>query len=363
MYLYYILPKAYYVLLCKKCYQLSINISSFKQNIPYIYLYYVLKYMYSHVNVLCILTYKKICHIYVQVCTSLWPTTGYRQITSIIKKLLIISGIEKNPGPQPRQNRTTPNDAGMTSNFSMIHINAQSLRYKLSELETESEDADVIAVTETWLGPSIETQNLTIPSFKEPLRKDRLGDPHGGVALYCREKHVMNHRKDLDVKDLEAVWAEMNIKGKKILVAAMYRPLNANVEYWNLIEESINQAKQANIPNMFILGDLNCNVQTPNNRLEIILSNFHFTQIITEPTHYTPTSATIIDIIATTSLDLVKNTSVRSPSLSNHCDTCVILTLKPEQQKTVNRKTYNYKKANWENLRKKLGNDISTPRY
>lgn len=45
----------------------------------------------------------------------------------------------------------TPN----VTNIKMIHINAQSLRNKIDSLEMEAAGADLIAVTETWMEPSI----------------------------------------------------------------------------------------------------------------------------------------------------------------------------------------------------------------
>jgi hypothetical protein len=167
-------------------------------------------------------------------------STGARKVISILRKKLTIGGVETNPGPDststiaedPRHTESLSTmNGGYTANISMVHINAQSLRYKIDELEVESEDADVIAVTETWLEPKIITENLEIPSFHKPLRKDRSTDAHGGVAIYCRENHIIKERKDLHIPDLEALWAEILVGGKKLLVGAFYRPPNAPVEY------------------------------------------------------------------------------------------------------------------------------------
>jgi hypothetical protein len=164
----------------------------------------------------------------------------------------------------------------------------------------------------------------------------------------------MKERKDLNIPELEALWAELLVGGKKILVGVFYRPPNAPVEQWNLIEESLDQAKQTGIQSIFILGDLNCDFQVPGNRLEGILSTRHFTQLIQEPTHISQQSSTLLDIIATTSLDLVINSTVRSPSLSNHCDVGVLLSLQKPKRQYLKRTVYDYKRANW----RKLNQDI-----
>jgi hypothetical protein len=92
----------------------------------------------------------------------------------------------------------------------------------------------------------------------------------------------------------------------------------------------------------------------PNNRLEEILGNSNMTQLITEPTHFIPTSATIIDIIATSCLDLIIDAHVTSPSLSNHCDIAVLMTVGKVKGQKINRTIYDYKRADWENLNKNL---------
>ena len=153
-----------------------------------------------------------------------------------------------------------------THTVRLIHINAQSLRYKLEELIAESVEADIISVTETWLSPEIASDNLKVPFFQPPIRKDRPGDPHGGVALYCREDLCMKHRPDLDVQELEALWVEIHVRQKNILIGTYYRPPNSKVETWTLIEQSIESAKLDKTNNIFIIGDLNCNMLIPNNR-------------------------------------------------------------------------------------------------
>jgi hypothetical protein len=231
--------------------------------------------------------------------------------------------------------------------MSLVTINAQSLRNKLDLLTIESEQADIIAVTETWLHPEIETEKLKIPDFHEPIRRDREGGQHGGVAIYCRETHTSKERKDLEVRGLEAVWAEITARGKKFLVGCMYRPPNSVAEIWDKIEDSIESAKNTGIGSIYLLGDLNCDQQIPGNKLETILTNFHMTQLVHEPTHITPTSQTILDIIATTSMDMVKNTAVMSPSLSNHCTVGVLLNMQKVHENSFRRKVLNYNRADW----------------
>ena len=187
----------------------------------------------------------------------------------------------------------------------ILHINAQSIRNKMNDLIAESVEYDIICITETWLQQEILNESITIPNFDNLYRKDRRNDAHGGVAIYVRSDLLSKQRKDLEIENLEAVWCEIMLGKKRILIGTFYRPPNSNIEHWATIEESIERAKSSDIPYIFILGDLNCNMLTPNSKLSVVIDSFNMTQLIKEPTHITNNSQPLIDIIVTTSIDLV----------------------------------------------------------
>ena len=55
---------------------------------------------------------------------------------------------------------------------------------KLDAVECELNKFDVIAVTETWLNPTISDNDISIRGYKAPYRYNRPNDNHGGVAVY-----------------------------------------------------------------------------------------------------------------------------------------------------------------------------------
>ena len=57
-----------------------------------------------------------------------------------------------------------------------------------------------------------------------PYRTDRLERTGGGVVIYVRDTFLCRRRDDLEIRGLEAVWVEVKVKGKCILVGAFYRP-------------------------------------------------------------------------------------------------------------------------------------------
>ena len=57
----------------------------------------------------------------------------------------------------------------------------QSLVPKIYILGTQLFEFDILAFSQTWLNPSVLSQGLHIQTFRDPERKDRVGDSHGGV--------------------------------------------------------------------------------------------------------------------------------------------------------------------------------------
>ena len=98
--------------------------------------------------------------------------------------------------------------------------------------------------------------------------------------------------------------------------------------YFNKIKESIDRAYNINTTDIIITGDI-LDISKPQNKISELTHELHLTQLITEPTHYTETSSSIIDII------LVRNnTNVLCSGVADsfipeqvrcHCPTIVII--------------------------------------
>ena len=120
----------------------------------------------------------------------------------------------------------------------------------------------------------------------------------GGVVIaYVRDALFCKRRTDLDVRGVEGLWLEVNIKTKTILVGGFYRPPNSNLDYFNLIKESIDRACNTSMIDIIITGDLNYDISKPQNKISELIHEFNLIQLITEPTHYTEISTSTIDLI------------------------------------------------------------------
>ena len=82
------------------------------------------------------------------------------------------------------------------------------------------------------------------------------------MAIYVRNGIHALERHDLTIHGLEALWLEIKVSNRKIFVGGIYRPPDANNNYWLLLEQSIDQAFNTNCDNLLFAGDCNVNVQT-----------------------------------------------------------------------------------------------------
>ena len=76
----------------------------------------------------------------------------------IILSLLLISGIERNPGPVSHDSVGSAssliddeNEKIIQDKFSIVHYNVQSIANKIDIIESELRNFDVICISETWL--------------------------------------------------------------------------------------------------------------------------------------------------------------------------------------------------------------------
>ena len=261
--------------------------------------------------------------------------TLYFFVMLVIQLLLLLSGsVHPNPGPVDME----------LDGLSAIHINARSLMRKIPLVQCEAGCFDIITVSETWFSDATSDNDILIPGFQPPIRRDRPGDPHGGVAVYLKSNLVCKPRPELCVPDLEAVWVETKLGQKTLLLGTFYRPPDAHVNYWNLVDQSIQLA--GNTPHPYIiLGDFNadCTNRIPPH-LQHIISTNNLYQLVNKPTRITEHTSTIIDLILTPCPDLIKYTDVLPPVCSVHSCPYIVLKHKNTPRNSHKRTIFNYSK-------------------
>ena len=89
-------------------------------------------------------------------------------------------------------------------------------------------------------------------------------------------------------------------ENKEITYGGFYRPPNSNLDYFNLILESVVGAHNTNITDITITEDFNNNMLTKDrNKIKDMMLQFYLRQLIQEATHYmyTEHSSSLTDLI------------------------------------------------------------------
>ena len=154
------------------------------------------------------------------------------------------------------------------------------------------------------------------------------------------------------------MWLELTIKSKRILVGGFYRHPNSSLEYFNLLKESIDRACSTNIIDIIITGDFNYNMKNANNKISEITLEFNLTQLISEPTHFTEDSPSILDLILVRNKSNIIFSGVIDPFLPEqvryHCPTIVLLKFLRPRTAAYKRRVWYYKLADYDKYRQLL---------
>ena len=285
--------------------------------------------------------------------------------------LILQSGdIELNPGPysvaDSSISRSSNPDtsftsiAGLANHLSMVHYNVQSIVNKIEILSAELREFDILAFSETWLNPSVKNDILLIDSYREPERKDRQGDSHGGVMIYVKDSIHYKRRHDLEPFGIECIWIEMVLRHKHVLFGLYYRPPNSDSNYATIIENSIHLAVDTGIRDIILTGDFNYNMLKTSTARKIcdFCVEFSLTQMIDEPTHFTETSSSLIDLLLVSNSNSVLLSGVGDPFLSQemryHCPTFGIFKFSKPKRQSFQRFIWRYDQGDYNLLRQNV---------
>lgn len=273
----------------------------------------------------------------------------------VLQMLLILGGIETNPGPElPIDDELSSsfNDSSEMSSIyetfstsvSFIHLNIQSLVPKLDLIYAEYEHFDIMSFTETWLKGDNSDDSIELLNFQKPFRRDRGPEKNGGgVVVYIKENIYAYRRPDLEVNGIEAIWVQIKINGNKVLYGTFYVPPKSNTDSWNKVENSIESAvNDDSIDYVIVTGDFNDNQLDVNNvKMRNISMQYSLQQLVEDPTNFTEHSSSLIDLILTNDVNFVPYAGVGPPLLDQvryHCPVIGFLNAPKPVSKSFKRK-------------------------
>ena len=254
---------------------------------------------------------------------------------------LVRSGdVHPQPGPVKHS------DSSQERHVTLAHINARSIKNRnhfiLIKEVVLAKKFDILCVSESWLDSSISDIELDIPGYNI-YRLDRTNKPGGGVCTFVKQNlkvECLQHLSSIASSGLHQLWLKIQAGNyRSFLICTVYRPPSSTLDCFNNeLCNALTSAMPMNKP-IYILGDLNCNLLNSSDPASQALVNFctsfNLSQMITQPTRVTESSATLIDVILTSHENLIIDTKVMPSSISDHDLIYAVLKLKRQRPNPV----------------------------
>ena len=178
--------------------------------------------------------------------------------------------------------------------------------------------------------------------------------------IYIRDSVYHKRRYDLEPRDTECIWIEIKLNHIRILFGLFYRPPNSDMSYYSSIEDSISLAMDTQINNIIITGDFNLDMLSHQTARKVseLCEQFSLSQTITEPTHYTEHSSSLIDLILTSDKGNLIYSGVAEPFLHQdmryHCPVYGVFKYSKTSKKSFTRRIWSYDRGDYDQLRNKI---------
>ncbi len=245
--------------------------------------------------------------------------------------------------------------------LTLFYTNARSLLKKRDELivYVKTENPDIICITETWLNISDKhlISEVNIPGYNMFLncRENKRG---GGVLMYIKDYINATEINRISSAAYEAVFVNLKINGKHIIVATIYRPPKLKPDDDAMLYDELEKIIKAKTS--IICGDFNLpridwknlTCDSEGSRLLKVVKKLYLSQFVREPT----LDNNVLDIVLASDAELI-NTCEVGEVLANSDHNIVRCEINCEvniKENTI--LVPNYKKGNIPRLKSELQN-------
>ena len=211
----------------------------------------------------------------------------------------------------------------------------------------------------TWLDETVPDSSLFIPNY-HIIRRDR--NRHGGgLLLYIHDDipSTCLHRH----ATLELLTVELRLQRGPLSIVLYYRP-PSSVPTFDDLEDALVPLTSSQLKSCILLGDFNVDLLVNNqltNDLTTMLSSFHFTQVVSEPTRLSKNSVSLIDHVYLTDPSLLSSCSTSPPlGTSDHRSIMLSLNRLKCPPPSIHHRIWNYSRADWDTICADLEN-LPTP--
>lgn len=200
------------------------------------------------------------------------------------------------------------------TSMSVYYTNCRSLLPKMDELRllAVTSRPDLIAISESWLDPSIAACEVAIPSY-QLFRRDR-SRHGGGVCLYISDSISVSHKSSHE--SAEFLHVEIASAFGPFLFGLCYRPPGSDLDL-SLLESLLGSLNLARFNRVMILGDFNVDLtqvdSLPATDLLGVAASVGLVQVIDQPTRDTNSSSSLLDHVYTSDISFVTCHSILPP--------------------------------------------------
>ena len=215
-------------------------------------------------------------------------------------------------------------------NISCVNVNSLRAHLHDVEIELSSNKTHVLALTETWLTPDIESSCVSIPNYNL-IRNDRdlridgrkRYIQGGGIACYLDKSliyTILECSNNVSINDPEYLFLDVKASSHNILIIIIYRRPEGHLlsEFLDKFNSYVSIFK-----NIIITGDLNfdlLNNSFESNYLQNFITDYSLFSVPFGPTHYSGLACSQLDVmIVDSSAKIVAFSKSSSPFAAGHC--------------------------------------------
>ena len=244
------------------------------------------------------------------------------------------------------------------TNFKVFHFNPRGLRENLDVVESLVESLgkpEILGFTETWF----ERKAAILAGYNlvaQLNRRERVRGDRGGIALYARSgfESTVVHLADSTVD--ERAWFVVHADSGPVLLCLWYRPPGSGIEGVQRFDEELALYSHHGV-SCITIGDMNIHNKdwlrfsrrnTPEGReLESVCCTHGLRQLVTAPTR----GEYLLDLVLSDLASGIRSRVVAGIHENDHSGVLTTVHLAIPESTPVQRKVYDYKKADWDKLR------------
>lgn len=203
--------------------------------------------------------------------------------------------------------------------LNIAYFNAQSILPKIDEVRVIFSDVNIhaICISESWLKKYITDISICLNGFNV-FRNDRPCRRGGGVCIFVRSEIPVKVVYKSDNVNFDVLCIEIILRNDKVLLGTVYNPPRSNFE----IElETILTNFSLIYSDFLLLGDFNYDMLTYSRQATVfseILDRFSIKRCNDEPTHFTKTSSSLLDLVLCNSNKVSFLSQISVPGISFH---------------------------------------------